>query len=477
MRPLDESLRAPAANRPAQSLSVRGQPEAEPGAFGEAIADAGRRRTQGQRGQTSADDARRDSAANGGNASAMPKVDGFGADVPASMAAAASLEARPVSESASITRDQAAKRLQQTCLAGTPHLSRAREGGGEEIAEPAEREPAHSREAGQASRDAVDEASGVTATEGGENGEPVGGTVSDLLSMLAGAAPAVAAASQLEGKTKPVSAVRDGSDGLAKAVGGISSDVEEGEHIATGEVTGDSEPDRLFRFARADGKGQAVSMSISRDGERAVLENSRSSVKSGVETVTVLEARRYLGLAVNENATSVTTAIAGDSGWAEALQSSAATAKPEAWSQAGKTLNTLKIQMHPVDLGMVTATLRLKDDELQVDLKVETGEAFRQLRDDQSEMVKALRAQGFAVDQVNIVFNGGGDSANGGGGQSQAQAQAQLGYEGRERAGDDGQGRQPRDGGQATTERWAGNDATDDVPDGAERSRAGHVYM
>ncbi|MDW9527310.1 flagellar hook-length control protein FliK [Sinorhizobium meliloti] len=471
MRPLDENLRTSAASRPAQSLSVRGQPEAESGAFGEAIADAGRRRTQGQGGQTSADDARRDSVANGGNASAVPKADGFGADVPASTADAASPDARPAYERAIITRDQAAKRLQHSHPAGTRHLSQGREDGGEEIAQPAERAVVRSRETVQTSRDSVDEASGVTAREGGENGDPASGTVSDLLSMLTGAAPAVAAASQPEGRAKPASAVRDGSDGPAKAVGGISPDVPDGEHPQTGEGTGGSEPDRLFRFARADGKGQAVS----RDGERAVVENSRSSVKPGVETVTVLEARRYLGLAVNENATSVTTAIAGDSGWAEALQSSAATTKPEAWSQAGKTLNTLKIQMHPVDLGMVTATLRLKDDELQVDLKVETGEAFRQLRDDQSEMVKALRAQGFAVDQVNIVFNGGGDSASGGGGQSQAQAQ--LGYEGRERAGDDGQGRQPRDGGRAATERWAGNDATDDVPDGAERSRAGHVYM
>ncbi|ASP79234.1 flagellar hook-length control protein FliK [Sinorhizobium meliloti] len=469
MRPLDESLRAPAASRPAQALSVRGQPEAEPGAFGEAIADAGRRRTQGQGGQTSAGEARSEPVA---NASAVPKVDGFGADVPASMADAASPDARPASERAIITRDQAAKRLQHGHPAGTTPLSLGRDDAGEETAEPVEPAAAHSREAVHALRDAIDEASGMTATEGDENAEPVGGTVSDLLSMLTGAAPAVAAVLQPEGRAKPASAVRDGSDGPAKAVGGISPDVADGAHPQTGEGTGGSEPDRLFRFARADGKGQAVSMSISRDGERAVVENSRSSVKPGVETVTVLEARRYLGLAVNENTTSVATAIAGDSGWAEALQSSAATTKPEAWSQAGKTLNTLKIQMHPVDLGMVTATLRLKDDELQVELKVETGEAFRQLRDDQSEMVKALRAQGFAVDQVNIVFNGGGDSANGGGGQSQAQAQA-----GRERAGDDGQGRQPRDGGRAATERWAGNDATDDVPDGAERSRAGHVYM
>jgi chemotaxis protein MotD len=235
--------------------------------------------------------------------------------------------------------------------------------------------------------------------------------------------------------------------------------------------------DRLFRFARADGKGQAVSMTISADGERAAVESSRSSANAKAETVTVLEARRYLGVAMNANSASVTGAIAGDSAWAQALQSSAVSAQPEASSQASKTLNTLMIQMNPIELGTVTATLRLKDDELQVDLRVETGEAFRQLRDDQSEMVKALRAQGFAVDQVNVVFNSGGDASNGGG--SQPQTQAQLGQSGRERAGEDGgQGRQRQNDGEAAmAETLRGNDGTDDASGGVERSRAGHVYM
>ncbi|PST26131.1 flagellar hook-length control protein FliK [Mesorhizobium plurifarium] len=471
MRPLDESLRAPAAGRPGQSLSGRGRPEAEPGAFGEAIADAGRRKAQGQGGHTSAGAAQPDPAASGGRVSAAPEADAFGGDDPASIADAASPDTRLTSGRANAAREQAAKRLPQTHLDGTQHLSRERESDGTEIGEPTERGAGRSREPVRTSTGAVDKTPDVAVTEGGENGAAAGGTVSDLLSMLTGAVPVAAAASRREGESKPVPAVR----GVTKGVDGTSPETAKDEHRTNGDVAG-GEPDRLFRFARADGKGQAVSMSISPDGERARVENSRSPGKSTVETVTVLEARRFLGLAVSDNATSVTTAIAGDSGWAEALQSAAAAAKPEAWSQAGKTLNVLKIQMHPIDLGVVTATLRLKEDELQVDLKVETGEAFRQLRDDQSEMVKALRAQGFAVDQVNIVFNGGGDSANGSGGQSQAQAQP--GHEGRERAGEEGgQGRQPRDGGQAVTERRAGNDGTDDVPGGGERSRTGHVYI
>ncbi|WP_018234806.1 flagellar hook-length control protein FliK [Ensifer sp. BR816] len=315
----------------------------------------------------------------------------------------------------------------------------------------------------------------VATTAEGETGSaaPANGPVSDLLTLLGGNVPTVTDTRIADKATRSAD---DRAAGQADESANISVDAAAGDGSRT-EQQGEVGSDRLFRFARADGKGQAVSMTISADGETAAVETGRSSASAKAESVTVLEARRYLGVAMNANSAAVTGAIAGDGEWAQALQSSAAFTQPEASGQAGKTLNTLKIQMHPIDLGTVTATLRLKDDELQVDLKVETGEAFRQLRDDQSEMVKALRAQGFAVDQVNVVFNAGGDASSGSG--SQAQTQGQLGQPGRERTGEDGgQGRQRQDGAQvATVETWVGNDGTDDASSGVERARAGHVYM
>ncbi len=336
MRPLDESLRAPAANRPGTVAECSGSARGRTGAFGEAIADAG---AAGRRGKAARHlPMTRDGnpVANGGNASAVTKVDGFGADDPAFMADAAAPDARPASGRAIVTPGQAPKSSQARPPCRQPHLSRnvkvakrkstSRRSGGDPLAWIGcrlAREPLMKRPV-------------VMAREGGENGDPASGTVSDLLSMLAGAAPRRPRLRIRKAGQSPPRRVREGSDGLAKTVGGISPEAADGEHPQIGEMNGDSEPDRLFRFARADGKGQAVSMSISRDGERAAVENSRSSVKSGVETVTVLEARRYLGLALNENGASVTSAIAGDSGWAEALQSSAATTKPEAWSQPAR---------------------------------------------------------------------------------------------------------------------------------------------
>jgi flagellar hook-length control protein FliK len=239
--------------------------------------------------------------------------------------------------------------------------------------------------------------------------------------------------------------------------------------------------DQVFRFARADGKGQAVSMSLASDGDKAVAKSdlpATASPAAKTETVTVLEARRYLGLAPVSNASSVTSQIASNPEWARALQPSAAESAPVTGASTGKVLNTLKIQMHPIDLGTVTATLRLKDDELHVELKVETGDAFRQLSDDQNAMVKALRAQGFAVDQVNVVFNAP-DSSGGNGAQQQPQPQA--GQQGREAAADgsaQGRGQRNDNGSQEQGRgRWTGNDGTGDVSSGTVPGRAGDVYM
>lgn len=233
------------------------------------------------------------------------------------------------------------------------------------------------------------------------------------------------------------------------------------------------ETDQVFRFARADGKGQPVSMKLGNDGAKTTVDTENTPAAKA-ETVTVVEARRYLGMApVSGNAQAVTSAIAGSSEWAQSIQQ--ASAADASFQQAtGKVVNTLKIQMHPIDLGIVTATLRLKDDELHVDLKVETGDAFRQLSDDQNAMVKALRAQGFAVDQVNVVFNA--SDSNSGGSQQQQQF-APGGQSGREAQAGSGEGRgQRQDSGNQQSERWTANDTTVEASS-SDAGGAGHVYM
>ncbi|WP_075292497.1 flagellar hook-length control protein FliK [Pararhizobium arenae] len=280
------------------------------------------------------------------------------------------------------------------------------------------------------------------------------------------------------GKAKPVSKEADAATKAGAATNAATHTATHG--VETTDVPAAEakvEADQVFRFARADGKGQEVSISIGADGDKATIDTGGTPAAKA-ETVTVLEARRYLGIAPSSNAQAVTTAIAGDAEWAQSIQQTSATGNTTQQQATGKVLNTLKIQMHPIDLGMVTVTLRLKDDELQVDLKVETGDAFRQLRDDQGDIVKALRAQGFAVDKVNVVFNAP-DSNNGAQQQQQPQAGGQQAGREASAGGSGAQGREQRGNSgneQSQGERWTANETTGE-PSAADAGRSGNVYI
>ncbi|MFU0505469.1 flagellar hook-length control protein FliK [Pseudaminobacter sp. NGMCC 1.201702] len=91
--------------------------------------------------------------------------------------------------------------------------------------------------------------------------------------------------------------------------------------------------------------------------------------------------------------------IAGDASWREAA---APTFRPLP-AQAGlSSAHALKIQLHPAELGMVTANLRLAGEQLTVELRVETRDAYQRLTADSDTIVKSLRALGLDVDQVTI---------------------------------------------------------------------------
>lgn len=221
-----------------------------------------------------------------------------------------------------------------------------------------------------------------------------------------------------------------------KAAGGRT----DAAHPDDGADAVQSDTDQLFRMIRADGKGRDLDMNLNGAGDRATFRDANPTGPKG-ETVTVVDARRYIGLAQTGNAAAVTSAITQDPAWTASLSATGGLTHAEA-AMTGKVVNTLKIQMNPIELGLVTATLRLHGDELVVSLQVETGEAYRQLTDDQDAIVRALRGQGFAVDQVTVQLSSadrgaGAQQGDGQGAQSQqqssSQAQAREGGNGRER--------------------------------------------
>ncbi len=292
----------------------------------------------------------------------------------------------------------------------------------------------HGEGRGEAAAHGAEGETGPDATAGETN-------VGSLLDLLAapGAAMAQAGARGSAG-TEPDG--KAGIEGRAAAKADMQADLAaDASDPVDGGHAPKSKSDKLFRLIRADGKGRGLDMSIG--GDRVSLRDANPAGPKG-ETVTVVDSRRYIGLAQTGNAAAVTTAIARDPQWAASLSATGSLTQPDA--ATGKVVNTLKIQMHPIELGLVTATLRLHGDELVVSLQVETGEAYRQLADDQDAIVRALRGQGFAVDQVSVQLAPADRSANAQGGDQGQQQPQQFSGQSQAREGGDGGGQRGSEG-------------------------------
>ncbi|PPJ47795.1 flagellar hook-length control protein FliK [Rhizobium sp. KAs_5_22] len=328
---------------------------------------------------------------------------------------------------------------------------------------------------------------GETAVDGEAEVAPDGkaSDLGDVLTMLSNTTTAAPQAGQATPRADGKTTSRAAAGELA-VVEASSGDMRTSRTAESGELpsvetaeTETADADRSFRFLRADGKGQAVSMRVGQsDGETAKYDIG--SPKDGGQTVAVLDARRYIAPA-STNAAGLTAAMMGDGEWASAMLPGSELANAASQSSSGKVVNTLKLQMSPIELGNVTATLRLSGEELSVQITVETHAAYKQLSGDQDDMLKALRAHGFAVDQIQISVNvAAADRADSGQSGAQGQStgqQAQGGAQG-------GNGSGERRGAALQAENGTGTGKTADdtsalqtASGGAGGSRPGHVYM
>ena len=239
--------------------------------------------------------------------------------------------------------------------------------------------------------DASDEASTDQTPAKGPHTEVTASDLADVLRLLAGSEGKVAEKGEdaVKGE-KTAKNEQKQVDGLA-----IAAFSEEKADASTTD-DGGSDGNRDFRFVRADGKGQPVLLR----GEGT--SGSEQSESKTIETVTVVDSRRYIAPVSTTNSASITAAMLGDSEWVGAMAPGSELANAAAQSSQGKVVHTLKIQMTPIELGSVTATLRLSGEELSVQLTVDNPAALRQLSNDQTDILKALRAQGLVVDQVQV---------------------------------------------------------------------------
>ncbi len=231
------------------------------------------------------------------------------------------------------------------------------------------------------------------------------------------------------------------------------------------------------KVARADGSGRVFDLSLSRGHDDSLDVEAKTSNAGNID-VTVLDQRRYLGLAAGTNSATILGTLGGNGEWTSAMSPSSELSNQALWTSTGKVVNTLKIQLHPQDLGTVTATMRLSGDELSIDLKVHTGEAYRQLSSDQSHILDALRSQGYTVDRVTVSMaaSDSNDANAGSGFQGQQQATANQNQGGEAQSRRQGYSGQQASGNEGN---WSVGDAeTNDGAGGANRrGRAGGVYL
>lgn len=317
--------------------------------------------------------------------------------------------------------------------------------------------------------EAGDETSADLSTADGAGSDAKASDLADILQLLVGGETRLTEKGEEIGKgDKNAKDENKTANGLMTA---ISSEEQADASTADG---GDADGDRDFRFVRADGKGQ--SLLLRSEGAAG----SEQSEAKAVETVTVVDSRRYIAPVSTTNAASISAAMLGDSEWVGAMSPGSELANAATQSSQGKVVHTLKIQMTPIELGSVTATLRLSGEELSVQLTVDNPAALRQLQNDQSDILKSLRAQGLVVDQVQVnmqvatVDRSADASHNGPQGQQPGQQQSfQAGSQG---GGErQSQGEMAGGGARVADERLV--QAADTPASDARSTRPGQLYI
>jgi len=78
----------------------------------------------------------------------------------------------------------------------------------------------------------------------------------------------------------------------------------------------------------------------------------------------------------------------------------------ETGASSAQPLKTIKIQLHPAELGMVTAQIRTSGDALEVEINTDTIEAQKHLAADADQILRSLRQVGIDVDRVTVHHTG-----------------------------------------------------------------------
>lgn len=241
----------------------------------------------------------------------------------------------------------------------------------------------------------------------------------------------------------------------------------------------DAVPATVVRVSKADVPAIDLHIASHEDGSTKIDATLAST--ANLDVVQVVDSRRFIALAPTANTANITAAMTSDPDWATAMAGQ--TRAAPLVTSTGQVVHTLKIQMSPVDLGHVTAALKLVGDELSVHLTAHTMKGYAELQKDGSAIVEALKSQGFSVDQVTVSLATGPDRQDNSTNNRQTGDQNQQGaQQGSHRGNDERSQAQPqfsRQGRPTGPQEANGNDITvqPETPSRATGARPGQLYL
>lgn len=149
----------------------------------------------------------------------------------------------------------------------------------------------------------------------------------------------------------------------------------------------------------------ATDRKADKEQPKAMLRNSRVDGQAASPAHVVVTGEQSFPAPAQHPAsqtiTSLANSIAMDGGARAAFAPS--NGFPQWASTVAPSSHMLKIELHPAELGMVTANLRLSGGQLSIELTPQNHEAHRRLSSDADSLVKSLHAMGFDVDKVTVL--------------------------------------------------------------------------
>lgn len=210
-------------------------------------------------------------------------------------------------------------------------------------------------------------------------------------SQAAAAQPAPLAGDRARERSAPASALNQPARALPEAASATAK-----AHAALGEKAVSRTPEEQpIQTGRGESQTRGGGETLLRDGPQ-----QQQQPQPEIRVVSIQ--RAPAPAASSEQAAATQRAAAGEAAHLQTTQQ----------GEAGRMVQTLKIQLQPAELGLVTARLRIVADQLTVDLQVENAEARHRLSTDSESIVKALRSLGYDIDRVTVQQSAPGGQSN-----------------------------------------------------------------